>query len=130
LKTNQIRAWAAESGVWSLRQGIAAGYFPPDAIHLLIDQRSALPDDAAARLEKKISPIVKLDFVHALDAEFDRRGICAGSHGEVIFQLALVAVVIKVHARIDLLVLHLAKVGNVSAPTFCVTADEIVTACG
>ena len=119
-----------ELDVLSLLQRVAAAYFLPDAIHLLIDQRSTLPDDATGGVKNQITLIVDLDFVCSVDAEFDRRGISAGSHGEVIFQLALVAVVIKVHARIDLLVLHLAKVGNVSAPTSGVTADEIVTARG
>lgn len=58
--------------------------------------------------------------------KLNRLRICAWSQEEVVFQPALIAVILQVHAGIDLLILYPRVVGDVGLPLFRIVSDKIV----
>ena len=73
---------------------------------------------------------IDLHAIRALEVEHDALRIRAGCNDEVVFELALVAVVDEVDAGIDLAVVHLRVGRHVGPPLRRIVADEVIRSSG
>ena len=69
---------------------------------------------------------IERQFLCAFETQRDETRISAGSNDEVMFQLALVAVVHQIHTGIDGVIFHLGVRRHIRAPLLRVVADEVV----
>src|SRR5256885_16435778 len=109
---------------------VAAGDFAPDSVYVLVDDRLVLTYVSSGRVQHELAPRFDLEFVRAPETEHDLFRIRTRCDDEVVFQLALVAVVEEVDTRIDVLVLDLRIGRHVSAPLRRILADEVVRFAG
>ena len=116
LKADPLRAF----------QYVATFNLCPDAVHLLVDDGLMLAYGASRRVRHEFALGVDLQLVGALEAEHDFLRISSGGDDEVVFKLALVAVIDEVDPGIDVPVLDLGVGRDVGAPLRGIVADEVV----
>src|SRR5207247_7717937 len=104
---------------------IATSDFPPEALDLLIDNGLPLADHAGGRVQHEVALGIHLELVGSMEAEPDPPGIGARTDDEIVFELALVAVVDQVDPRVDVLVSHLRVGRDISPPLHRIAADEV-----
>ena len=69
-----------------------------DALGLLVDDRGTLDDPATRSLQEQVAFIIQVQVLRTINTQSDGSWIGAGSNYEVVFQLALAAVVYEVNA--------------------------------
>ena len=102
----------------------------PHPVDLLVDDGLLLTNVALGRMQHEIALGVDLELVHASKAKHDLFRVRPGSDHEIVFELALVAVVEKVDPGIDVLVVDLCIGRDVGAPRGGIFADEVVCFAG
>ena len=105
---------------------VAPGDILPDAVDLLIDDGLVLAYVAAFRVQHEIAFSADLQFVRTFEVERDLLRVRTRCDDEVVFELALVAVVDEVDAGIDVLVTDLRVGRDIGAPLRRIFADEVV----
>src|SRR5438552_8599719 len=105
---------------------VAALDLCPDAVNLLVDDWHSLANGAPARVQHELALSVDLQALPALEAEHDPFRVRPGCDDEVVFQLALVAVVDEIDTGIDRAVVDLGVGRDVGAPLRRILADQIV----
>ncbi len=93
-----------------------AGDFTAYSVHFLIGQRLALARLASRGMQYKVSAGVYFDRPRSLEGQPDRCRISSRRDDEVIFELALIAVIDQVHALIDALVPYPRERWDLRAP--------------
>ena len=109
---------------------VAARDVLPDTVDLLIDDRLPLANRPHGHLQHEVPLSIHLEPVGALDVEDDAGGVSARAHNEVILELALIAVIEEIDARIKVRVAHLRVGRDVGAPLRGIVADEVVGLAG
>ena len=109
---------------------VAAPDLFPDAVDFLVNDGLALADRAGGRTEDEVPLGIHLKAVGALDSQDDPVGVPARAHDHVILELAVVAVIDEVDARVKVVVSHLGIRGHLCAPLGGIVANEVVRLAG
>src|SRR5204862_71828 len=113
-----------------IREPITTLNLSPDAVDVLVDDRLALMDWPGGGVQDEVAPAVDFEAVGAVEVEDDAAGIGAWAHDDVVLQLALVAVIDDVDARVDVVISHLGIDGDVRPPGRWIVPDEVVHLAG
>jgi hypothetical protein len=98
---------------------------PSVSLVFLISDRLVKADLAAHGFQHQFSSRAQADVFHPCEFQHDRCWTGARMQDEVVFQLSVSAVINQIDSRIDILVLHLAKIGYVRAPPLGIASQEI-----
>ena len=106
--------------------GVAGINRPAPTIDLLKGNRAMLDDIALAGGDQQIAQGVELERPGTVDGQCNLARVSTGRDQQVVLELALVAVVHQVDARVDVGVLDAREVGHARAPLAGVIADQVV----
>ena len=81
-------------------------------------------------MSHEIALLVEAQGIGSLDGQLDSGRIGAGRDNKVVFQLALVAVINHVHARVHIPVMDLGVVRDIGAPLLGIVPLEVVALAG
>ena len=95
------------------------------ATHHLVGDRGVLHDVASAGADDQVALRIDVDVAGATEVQRDARRVAARRDEEIVLELPLVAVIDKVHARIQVVVADLAEVGDIAHGAL---AGEVVAA--
>ena len=116
----------AEADATRAFEHVATRNLPAGALDLLVDDGLPLADHAGGRVQHEVALGIHLELVGSMEAEPDPLGIGARTDDEIVFELALVAVVDQVDPRVDVLVSHLRVRRDIGPPVRGIAADEVV----
>src|SRR4030095_14540691 len=88
----------------------------PCSIHILISRSAAPPPLGIRPSQNQVSVFVDADRIGALKSDPDDAGVASGGDFEIVFELALIAVVDKVNPRIQVSISDPFISRNVLAP--------------
>src|SRR5262245_36068145 len=111
-------------------ESIAAGNLRSGTVQFLIDHGSVLANLLAAGREYELPIRIQPNFLHTVEGQRDVSRIRPWVDDKVVLELTLVAAIHQIDARIDVLVLDLLIVDDVSAPLLRIIAEQVVTSGG
>ena len=99
-------------------------------IDQLVDNRFVQPDLTFIVAEQQVTIAVEAhtewQFIETGEFQNDAGGIAARSNYKIVFQSLPVAVIQKIHTRVDSLKVDFGVVGNANDPAVRIAADEII----
>ena len=97
-----------------------------NAIDRLVEYRRLFDQLAAGGLEDQVTLAVELRAEGSLERHRDDAGIGPRRDHEIVFELAVVAVIDQIDALIHIPIRHFAVIGNIGVPLRGVVADQVI----